>query len=169
MKYIVSRQKVLEYCAKYATKSEPRSQLMREIFEKIVNSLKDGNTSLTVVQRLLINSTGERDYSAQETCHLLLQLPMFKASRDFIILSLDGSRIVDFQEGQQATLLSVLDHYIRRSSNPVFNDITLFTFASAYSMPKQPSAEPTRRRKEVIVIVRPYCPSDRDAPTYRYE
>ena len=93
---------------------------------------------------------------------------MFKASRDFIVLSLDGSRVVDenFQEGQQATLPSVLDHYIRRPSNPVFNDMTLFTFASAYSMPKQPSAEPTRRRKEVIVIVRPYCPSDRDAPTY---
>ena len=33
-------------------------------------------------------------------------------------------------------------------------------------MPKQPSAEPTRRRKDVIVIVRPYCSSDHDAPTY---
>ena len=168
MKYIVSKQKVVEYCAKYATKSEPRSESMREIFQKIVNSLKDGNSSLTVVQKLLINTIAERDYSAQETCHLLLQLPMFKASRDFIVLSLDSSRMVDenYQEGQQATVPSVLDHYVTRPSTPVFNDMTLLTFASTYCMPKQPSAEPTRRRKDVIVIVRPYCPSDHDAPTY---
>ena len=58
---------------------------MRDIFQKIIHSLKDGNISHTVVQKLLINSIGERDFSSQETCHLLLQLPMFKASRDFII------------------------------------------------------------------------------------
>jgi len=45
MKYIVSRHLVIEYCAKYATKCEPRSQPMREIFQKIMNSLKNGNTS----------------------------------------------------------------------------------------------------------------------------
>ena len=39
------------------------------------------------VQKLMINSVGESDFSAQETCHLLLQLPMFKASRDFVVLS----------------------------------------------------------------------------------
>ena len=46
MQYCVSHHKVIEYCAKYATKSEPRSQPMKEIFAKIVQSLKDDNTSL---------------------------------------------------------------------------------------------------------------------------
>ena len=56
-------------------------QSMKEIFAKIVRSLKDDNTSLKAVQKLLINSVGERDYSAQETCQvtpgfvLLRQLP----------------------------------------------------------------------------------------------
>ena len=40
-------------------------------------SLKEGINSLKAVQKLLINTVGERDYSAQETCHLLPQLPMF--------------------------------------------------------------------------------------------
>lgn len=40
MKYITSKQKIVEYCAKYATKCEPRSQSMREIFNSIVNGLK---------------------------------------------------------------------------------------------------------------------------------
>ena len=97
MQYCVSRHKVIEYCAKYATKSEPRSQPMKEIFAKIVRSLKDDNTSLKAVQKLLINSVGETDYSAQETRHLLLQLPMFKTFRNFTVLSLDGSRAVQEQ------------------------------------------------------------------------
>ena len=95
MQYCVSRHKVIEYCAKYATKSEPRSQPLKEIFTTIVRSLKDDSTSLKAVQKLLINSVGERDYSVQETCHILLQLPMFRASRDVVVLSLDGSRAVE--------------------------------------------------------------------------
>ena len=104
-RYCVSRHKVVEYCAKYATKSEPRSKPLKEIFATIVKSLKEDHTSLKAVQKLLINSVRERDYSAQETCHLLLQLPMYKASRDFIVLSLDGSRAVQqrLQEDQPAT------------------------------------------------------------------
>lgn len=114
MQYIVSRRKVIEYCTKYVTKSEPRSQSLKEIFTTIVRSLKDGNTSLKAVQKLLIKCVGERDYSAQETCHLLLQLPMFKASRDFIVLSLDGSRVVQERlvEERCATTPSILDHYV---------------------------------------------------------
>ena len=116
MQYIVSRRKVIEYCTKYVTKSEPRSQSLKDIFTTIVRSLKEGNNSLKAVQKLLINTVGERDYSAQETCHLLLQLPMFKASRDFIILSLDGSRAVEdrLDKEQHATAPSTIDHYLVR-------------------------------------------------------
>ena len=41
-----------------------------------MRSLKKDSTSLKAVQKILINSVGERDYSAQKTCHLLLQLSM---------------------------------------------------------------------------------------------
>ena len=94
MQFIVSRRRVIDYCTKYVTKSEPRSETLKDTFTRIVRSLKDGNRSLKAVQKLLIHSVGDRDYSAQETCHILLQLPMYKASRDFIVLSLDGSRAI---------------------------------------------------------------------------
>ena len=88
---------------------------MSEAFQIVVNSLKEGSYSVTVVQKLLINSIGERDYSAQETCHLLLQLPMFKASGDFIVLSLDDSCLVEnVQDGQIATAASIL-HYLEHN------------------------------------------------------
>lgn len=126
MKYLVSKEKVVEYCAEYATKSEPRSQTLRETFQIVVNSLKEGSYSVTTVRKLLINSIGEHDYSAQETCHLLLQLPMFKASRDFVVLSLDGSHLIEnVQDGQIATAPSILDHYVRHPSIPTYNNMTI--------------------------------------------
>ena len=167
MQYIVSRRKVIQYCT---TKSEPRSQSLKEVFTTIVRGLKDGNTSLKAVQKLLINSVGERDYSAQETCHLLLQLPMFKASRDFIVLSLDGSRAVEdhLEDDHHATALSILDHYMRRPNSPLFfsplfNDMTLLEFAiciCSTPCPRYPGSEPTRRSKRVVVIAHPYCSPD---------
>ena len=159
MQYIVSRQRVLQYCTKYVTKSEPLSQSLKEIFTTIVHGLREGNSSLKAVQKLLINTMGERDYSAQETCHLLLQLPMFKASRDFIILSLDGFRAVEdhLEEGQRATALSIVDHCMGRPDSPHFNTMTLLEFARQYSMPKTLGAEPSRRTRR---IPRPYVSSD---------
>ena len=77
---------------------------------------------MKVVQKLLVNTVGERDYSAQETCRLLLQIPLYMASREFVVLSLDGTRMVEVQleEDQPATVLSSLDHYLARPSSQVF-------------------------------------------------
>ena len=125
MQYCMPRHRVIEYCAKYATKSEPRSQTLKEVFATIVRTLDEDSTSLKAIQKLLINSVGERDYSAQETCHLLLQLPMFSASRDFVVLCLDGSRVVEdhLQEGHCTFILGSLHqsttyHLIPRNDNP---------------------------------------------------
>ena len=168
MQYIVSRRRVIEYCTKYVTKSEPQSQSLKEVYTSIVRSLQEGNTSLKVVQKLLINTAGARDYSAQESCHLLLQLPMFKASRDFIVLSLDGSRAVQdrLEEDQRATALSIVDHYMHRPTTQPFNHITLIEFARQYSMPKTLGSQPTRRSRRIIVIPRPYCSPDPAGPNY---
>ena len=127
MQYVVSRRRVINYVAKYATKSEPRSKSLKTVYRTIMKNLKDDDKSLKVVQKILINSIGERDYSAQETCHLLLQLPMYLASRDFVILSLDGSREVDnkLDEGKVVTIDSYLDHYSARPATTEFQDLTI--------------------------------------------
>lgn len=159
MPYIVSHHRVLQCRSKYVTKSEPRSQSLKDIFTTIVRGLREGNTSLKTVQKLLINNVGERDYSA---CHLLLQLPMFKTSHDFIILGLDGSRAVEdhLEEGQRATALSIVDHYMGQPESPYFNNMTLLEFAQQYSMPKTLGAQPTTRSRHIVVIAQPYVSSD---------
>ena len=121
------------------------------------------------MQKLLINSVGERDYSAQETCHLLLQLPMLRASRDFIMLRLDGSRAVGdrLDEDQPATALSALDHYIGRPTTPQFNEMTLLHYVQQFTMPKQLGSNPSRRRKAFVVIVPPYFSPDPSGLKYK--
>ena len=91
MQYCVSRQKVTQYVAKYATKSETRSKSLKDIYSTIVRGLKDDDKPLKAIQKLLMKSLSARDYSSQETCHLLLQLPMYMSTREYVILSLDGS------------------------------------------------------------------------------
>ena len=168
MQYIVSRRRVLEYCTKYVTKSEPRSLPLRNLFANLVQGLKEGNTSLQMVQKLLINCVGERDYSAQETCHLLLQLPMFKSSREFLVLSLDGSRAVqsELTEGQNATAPSIVDHYCARPASETFETMTLLSFAQGYSLPRSLGEQPKKRNKKVVTIPRPYCSPDPSGPKY---
>ena len=86
MQYCVSKHRVIEYITKYTTKCEPRSETMKEVYTNIVRSLNDDSSALKLIQKLLINSVGERDFSAQETCYLLLQLPLIKSNRDHVIL-----------------------------------------------------------------------------------
>ena len=159
MQYCVSKRRVIEYIAKYATKCEPRSETMKEVYTSIVQNLKDDSSALQVVQKLLINSVGERDYSAQETCHLLLHLPLVHSTRDHVILSLDVSREVQGEQPDdstnRATVPSVLDHYIQRPYDSTFQEMTLLHFAQNFSMPKDLGTAP-KQQKMKIVSVRPY-------------
>ena len=130
MQYVVSRENVTKYVAKYATKSESRSKALKEVYGTIMKNISDDGTPLNVVQKLLTSTVGERDFSAQGTCHLLLMLPMFRASRNFIVLSLDGSRQVDdyLNEGKPVTVDSQLDHYCGRPDNQHFDMMPLLEF-----------------------------------------
>ena len=97
MQYIVSRRKVIEYCRKYVTKSEPHSQSLKEVFTTIICSLKEGNHSLKAVQKLLINSVGERNFPPSR--------PVADA-HGFVVRSLDGSRAQEQLTEQQFTIYS---------------------------------------------------------------
>ena len=93
---------------------------------------------------------------------------MYKASRSFFTLSLDGSRAVqdNQQEGERATAHFVLDHYTSRPSTTQLNNITLLDFTHQYTMPKELGDEPKKRRKKVIVTPRPYSSLDPSGPNY---
>ena len=161
LQYVVSKQKVTKYVAKYATMSEPRSKALQEVYRSIMKNINDDGTPLKVVQKLLTSTVGERDFSAQETCHLLLMLPMVRSSRDFVVLSLDGSREVDDNSNW-----SQLDQYCACPDTVDFNQLSLLEFVEQYKIPKKKGVAFVPRKKEVLVIPRPYCSPDLDGPQY---
>ena len=168
LQYVVSRQKVTKYVAKYATKTEPRSKALQEVYRSIMKNINDDGTPLKVVQKLLTSNVGERDFSAQETCHLLLMLPMVRSSRDFVVLSLDGSPEVDdnLETDKPVTVESQLDQYCARPDTGEFNKLTLLEFVKQYKIPKEKGVAFVPRKKEVLVLPRPYCSLDPDGPQY---
>jgi len=83
---------------------------------------------------------------------------MYRSSREFKVVSLDGSRSVEDQVQQdgRATALSALDHYIARPNNPNFEPITIVEYVRNYTMPKELGAQPNQRSNKVVVITRPW-------------
>src|ERR1043166_1017797 len=79
----------LQYISKYASKSEMRSSAFSEILSNILSKSNSDDSSLSVVQGLLLQTVAERDISAQKTCHLLLGLPLYQSSHQFVTLNLN--------------------------------------------------------------------------------
>jgi hypothetical protein len=59
-------------------------------------------------------SIDERDFSAQETAYLLLGLPLYQCTYNFITLSLYGGNLSTCNSGNSVVNLSTLDMYRRR-------------------------------------------------------
>ena len=70
---IIDHHACVEYLSKYAAKGEPRSPMLKDTFNSIIN-YDDSFPSTKVIKRLMMKSIGERDFDALETMHLLLSL-----------------------------------------------------------------------------------------------
>jgi ATP-dependent DNA helicase PIF1 len=65
---------VINYVAKYCSKSESQTSTYAEIAKAILPHVSDRNPMLSFISKMINRLIGERDYSAQEVCHLLLGL-----------------------------------------------------------------------------------------------
>lgn len=82
---IVSLYAVLNYIAKYTTKSEKRSSEFEDFLKLFLlneNEFKDMGVSEFVTKTLMKNIVS-RDYSAQETCFYLMSTKLVQSSRSF--------------------------------------------------------------------------------------
>ena len=68
-------------------------------------------------------------------------------------------------EGQIVTVDSYLDHRARPAT-PHFGNLTLLQFVEQYSIPKKIGGGLVCRKKEMVIIVRPYCSPDLEGPKY---
>lgn len=118
----------------------------------------------------MLHTVGERDFSTQETAHMLLSLPLVSCSFNFITISLNGSKRVnrDKDTGELVLQRSFLEDYAERE--PRFVNINLQQFAANYSIC---NGKAIKRAKPVVVRTFPFysCnPQGEQYPQYcRYQ
>lgn len=57
-------------------------------------SISSANAAPSILRQCIIQSVGERDFSVQETAHLLIRLPLYRCTYNFITLSLNGGNLI---------------------------------------------------------------------------
>ncbi|CAB3977795.1 ATP-dependent DNA helicase PIF1 [Paramuricea clavata] len=115
---VIDHYACVEYLTKYAAKGEPRSPILKQAFNSIVQNVDSNTDPRRVIKKVVMKSLGERDYAAQETMHHLLSLKLHSSSFKVMPVSLNGSRRVrdtaSIDEGESCTDYSLLDVYANR-------------------------------------------------------
>jgi hypothetical protein len=126
---VIDHYACVEYLTKYAAKDEPRSPLLKQAFNSIVQNVDNNSDPHRAIKKIVMKTLGERDYAAQETMHHLLSLKLHSSSFKVIPVSLNGSRRVrenpSIEDGDSCTDDSLVDVYANRqqydSSQAVMN------------------------------------------------
>jgi hypothetical protein len=126
-----SEEAVINYAAKYCSKSEAQTSTYAQIAKSILPHISDHNPTVSFVSKLMNKLIGERDYSAQEICHILLGLPLYEDSR--VVQSVDcrprdkQTRPIDITEdGDVKESQTAYDKYLRRPD--WMEDVSYFEF-----------------------------------------
>jgi ATP-dependent DNA helicase PIF1 len=76
-----SAQAAINYIAKYCSKAETKSKSYSDLVREVLPSVSSRNPVSSLVSKLLNKLVAERDWSAQEICHILLDLPLQSGNR----------------------------------------------------------------------------------------
>ena len=115
--------------------------MLKDTFNAVMKNVTLNNPQ-KVMKKIMIKTLGERDFSAQETMHLLLSLKMYGTTFTVLPINLNGSRRIDLKskESDNCTKNSLLDLYANRimlcSSNTDVMDLNFFEFATKFKAKK---------------------------------
>ena len=126
---------VLTYIGKYVSKPEKSSASYVELQSQIIPYINERSPLHSFVSRMLNKLIGERDWSAQEISHLLLQLPVQHSSRTLVSLDCrpdkDQPDLIVLESGELQAQRSPLRRYCERltdtaNQNPALPGLSLF-------------------------------------------
>ena len=80
-----------EYVTKYAAKGQPRSHAVKEAFCSVMQTSSSESCVRQALNKVIMKSLGQRDFSAQETMDHLLSLKLVNSTFTVVSVSLDGS------------------------------------------------------------------------------
>ncbi|EIW66760.1 hypothetical protein TREMEDRAFT_65159 [Tremella mesenterica DSM 1558] len=158
---------VANYVAKYASKAEKPSLAFGDVMQAIANQVEEETSSRVIFQKMLSKVLTERDYSAQEVCHSLLDCNMMSASRDFRTLCLLPSRSRRLQgqreDDEEVEDKDWYDQYLQREHS--LTDVSLYTWYKRYE--KRQGNIVYRQKNDRIIRLWPmYHPSHNDSEEY---
>ena len=106
------------YVSGYACKGNQPTGAVEGLFQDLVNSANDNESSVkSLVMKTLVNSV-KRDVSAVEACFEISSLPLYRCSHTFQSVSLSGSRLLEASEkGEIQIKCNALDRYLQRDPN----------------------------------------------------
>ena len=130
-----SLQAVLSYIGKYVSKPEKSSLSYTELQSQVLPYINHRAPLLSFVSKMLNKLIGERDWSAQEVSHLLLQLPVQNSSRGVVSLDCRPEEVQDdlivLESGDISARRSALRRYRdrltdTRNGNTALPGLSLF-------------------------------------------
>ena len=141
---IIDYHACVEYMAKYASKGEPKSPILKQTLKSVLEHNTNTTDTSKLIKKLMMKTLGERDFSAQETMHHLLSLKLYSSTFKVFNVCLNGSRRVKQinNEGNQlATENSILDVYANRqkfiSDVPDIMNINFVDFVTKFKVVNQ--------------------------------
>ncbi|KAK3926023.1 LOW QUALITY PROTEIN: ATP-dependent DNA helicase [Frankliniella fusca] len=144
---VTSKQKLMMYLGKYISKSEIRSTSLAELFQKILGKCDDEDNILRAVRKLYISTCSERDYSAQEVCHILSGRNLYGAGgRLFVNLNLNLEKVVT----KVCPGKSVLEKYECRPSK--LDNVSLLNFCKNFNLELMPNKYRNIEKLKPILI-----------------
>jgi hypothetical protein len=166
---------LFKYLGKYATKSEQSSEELAAFLLRSIAGVPDDQEA-ALARRVLLLLIGDRDYSAQEVCHIGIAAPLVRCSRAFVLISTDPARqMMDYRrtalEGEEIFAPNAIDRYVERvSENKNLSDqerrvlprLSLYRFNSEYDV----RTSKKRLSNKVIVSVMPKFSSDPNGDDY---
>ncbi len=129
---VIDHYACVEYLTKYAAEGEPRSPMLKQALNSIVQNVHNSTDPHRAIKKVVMKSLGERDYAAQETMHHLLSLKLHSSFKVMPVVSLNGSRRVrdteTIQDGEPCTDYSLLDVYANREQYDSSQEIVNMNF-----------------------------------------
>ncbi|OBZ66500.1 hypothetical protein A0H81_13517 [Grifola frondosa] len=166
IKPVLSKQAALSYIAKYASKAESDAPAFPNLLAGVIEKMDNTATARSACQKLLNKMLGERTYSAQETAHLLLGIPLDGALRALAEEASDDLGAEDTGDDRPVTGDSWIQRYMKRPQ--LLEDLSMHKLFQKYSWRGK---EWRPRRATTSVIVRAYprlSPNPEDANFENY-
>ncbi|XP_057849693.2 uncharacterized protein LOC131060470 [Cryptomeria japonica] len=156
---VLSRHAVIKCIAKYAATSDKSCETHQQMLLWLANIETPNDSATKAYRNLLTKTIIERDIGAQETSHMLLELPLVESSKKIINLNVSTEvfkRVVeDVENNDEEHTVSFIYAYLNKPFS--MEAISLIDVAKSwiYNLKRKSDNKWNPRKKESIVGVFP--------------